>query len=1048
MDNMSIPERRPSGEWCPTTRGNPCAVCGKYGWCQVSADGTIALCRHQADGAYRTKTDKQGAEFYLHRLDGAAAAPPDPPPSPSGPAPERADPDTLHSVYSDLLARLTLTPSHRENLRGRGLSDEEIDRRGYRTLPAQGRSHIAADLRERFGDGVLCVPGIVTREREGRRYVTIAGAAGLLVPIRDVPQRIIALMVRRDDGGDRPRYTYLSSRKDGGPGPGSPCHLPLGVTGPCPTVRITEGALKADIAHSLTGLPTVGLPGAGNWRPVLPVLRDLIVQTVRLALDADAVDKAPVARALGALAEGLAVEGYGIELESWPPPHKGIDDALAAGAAVKVLTGDDAQLAIAEIVAATTAGEAPQEPSALDRLADVLAEDGAEGLFRDRELLRALAALAESDPAEFACRRAQLSAAGVKMRDLDRALAPLRQELRRERPALDAAGCYRVSAGRIVRDVLTREGTVEVPLATWAGRIVEEVILDDGAERSLTLAVEGALQDGTPLPRVEVPAAELPFMRWPVEKWGTRAVVLAGAGTADHLRTGLQLLSGDPPRRTIYAHTGWREIAGRWLYLHVGGAIGEDGPAGDVVVSLPDALAGYILPEPPSGAALAEAIRASLRVLDLAPDRITVPLLGAVYRVVLGPCDCSLHLAGPTGQGKTEVAALDQQHFGAGLDARHLPGSWSSTGNALEGLAFVAKDALLTVDDFAPGGSSADIARLHREADRLLRAQGNRAGRQRMRADATLRPAKPPRGLILSTGEDVPRGQSLRARLLVLELSPGELNWARLTACQRDAAAGLYAQALAGFVRWLAPRYPAVRDGLRAETAALRGRLHAEGQHARTPGTLADLAAGWRHWLDFALATRALGADERAALDRRIWAALQEAGAGQVDHLAAAEPTALFLRLLAAALASGRAHAAGPAGGVPKAPEAWGWRLRTVGGAENERTEWQPQGRRIGWIDGAALYLEPEAAYAEAQELARHQGEALPVGARILFRRMKEHGLLATWDERRQRNTVRRTLEGVKDREVLDLRAEALSPCTAPSEPSAGSANPPETLEQ
>jgi hypothetical protein len=84
----------------------------------------------------------------------------------------------------------------------------------------------------------------------------------------------------------------------------------------------------------------------------------------------------------------------------------------------------------------------------------------------------------------------------------------------------------------------------------------------------------------------------------------------------------------------------------------------------------------------------------------------------------------------------------------------------------------------------------------------------------------------------------------------VLELAPGELDWARLTAAQRDAAAGLYAAALAGFVRWLAPRYPSVRDGLRAEAAVLRERVHAEGLHARTPGVVADLAVGWRYWLD------------------------------------------------------------------------------------------------------------------------------------------------------------------------------------------------------
>src|SRR5262249_54808025 len=160
---------------------------------------------------------------------------------------------------------------------------------------------------------------------------------------------------------------------------------------------------------------------------------------------------------------------------------------------------------------------------------------------------------------------------------------------------------------------------------------------------------------------------------------------------------------------------------------------------------------------------------------------------------------------------------------------------WGSTGNSLESVAFACKDALLTVDDFAPHGGAADVARLHREAERLLRAQGNSAGRQRMRADGTLRPARPPRGLILSTGEDVPRGQSLRARLLVIEVERGDLDAAALTAHQRDAAKGLYAEAMAGFVRWLAPRYEDVRGRLAAERAQLRGAAAGEGQHARTP---------------------------------------------------------------------------------------------------------------------------------------------------------------------------------------------------------------------
>jgi hypothetical protein len=92
-------------------------------------------------------------------------------------------------------------------------------------------------------------------------------------------------------------------------------------------------------------------------------------------------------------------------------------------------------------------------------------------------------------------------------------------------------------------------------------------------------------------------------------------------------------------------------------------------------------------------------------------------------------------------------------------------------------------------------------------------------------------------------------------------------------------------------------------------------------------------------------------------------------------------------------------------------------------------------GRLIGWIDDD-VYLEPDASYAEAQDMARHQGDSLPVQPRTLWRRMREQGHLATWDQTRQRNTVRRKLGGVDRREVIHLRRDALYPPCEPSQPS------------
>jgi hypothetical protein len=75
---------------------------------------------------------------------------------------------------------------------------------------------------------------------------------------------------------------------------------------------------------------------------------------------------------------------------------------------------------------------------------------------------------------------------------------------------------------------------------------------------------------------------------------------------------------------------------------------------------------------------------------------------GAV--IAFGEVDFSLFFTGRSGTFKTALPALCQQHFGAEMDARRLPGNFASTANALEELAFLAKDALLVVDDFVPTG--------------------------------------------------------------------------------------------------------------------------------------------------------------------------------------------------------------------------------------------------------------------------------------------------------------------------------------------------------
>nr|MBA2782790.1 DUF3854 domain-containing protein [Rubrobacteraceae bacterium] len=562
----------------------------------------------------------------------------------------------------------------------------------------------------------------------------------------------------------------------------------------------------------------------------------------------------------------------------------------------------------------------------------------------------------------------------------------------------EPAARYRATSQGLVWDKPTRYGTSPTPLTNFVAEIVSDIVEDDGAEEKHTYEIEA--RSGGRLRRFEVPAASFASMGWVARHLGASAFVYPGFGYEKHAAVAIQSLSGEITERRYFAHTGWRKIEEEWVYLHAGGAIGPKGPLMGIEVAMGDGRLGDCeLPEPPENAALVEAVRASLRFLDLAPPELTYPLLAAIYRAALGeasPVDLSLHLVGPTGAYKTELTALTQAHYGAAFNGRNLPGNWESTDNALEKQAFLLKDAVLTVDDFSPTGTTGDVARVHRGADRLLRAQGNRSGRGRMWADGTLRPQYHPRGLIVSSGEDTPRGQSLRARMLVSEVSPGDVDLDVLTEMQRAAAEGLLASAMSAYVRYLASQMGGLKESLPARQKELRA--VGVGTHARTPDVVASLALGLETFLQFAIEVGAVTKSEAGETWDAGWKALVDAAAAQAEHQASEEPTQQFRELLEAAIGGGDAHLADArTDEKPENPGRWGWRYGL--------DDWSPRGRRMGWLaaDGSLL-LEPGVAYATAQRTARDQGIALLVNPRTLWKRLHEKGLLASREVARGRN--------------------------------------------
>jgi hypothetical protein len=570
----------------------------------------------------------------------------------------------------------------------------------------------------------------------------------------------------------------------------------------------------------------------------------------------------------------------------------------------------------------------------------------------------------------------------------------------------------------------TANGSVAVQLTNFTAEIKGDTVEDDGAEPRSVIDIEAKLNGKAT--RFCVPASQFGLMRWPIENLGTGAIVFPSG--ADHARCAIQMLLKNTKRSYVFTHTGWRTLkrpdgSREHIYFHAGGVIGENGQVANAAVKLSPELSAFKLPEPPQGDDLIKAIRASLRILDVAPHLVTYPLLAAVYRAVIDSCDFSMHVSGPSGAGKSEIAALSQQHFGAGLDARHLPANWASTSNANEAIAFTLKNMIMVIDDFAPTGSTTDIQRMHRDADRLLRGQGNQAGRRRMRADASLRAEKYPRCLPISTGEDVPRGKSLRARLFILEVGPDDVDFSILTDLQKDASAGLLVSGLSGFVQWLALRRETLLNNLRDEVAKYRDYAARIGirAHNRTPEIVAHLAIGLGNFLRFAVKSGAITKDEEKTYWLAGWDAFKHAALMQSRYQSASDPVQVFLDLLQAAIGSGRAHVAHTDGTVPANAQSWGWR------ESGDDGEWKPMGLRIGWVEGKNLYLDKDASFAEVQKIGGQTGEPLSISSVTLHKRLCERGLLvSTEQEARGTLHIRRKLEGMP-RAVLHLSADVFS---------------------
>ena len=538
-----------------------------------------------------------------------------------------------------------------------------------------------------------------------------------------------------------------------------------------------------------------------------------------------------------------------------------------------------------------------------------------------------------------------------------------------------------------------RQDAQGIMLCNFAPRIVSEIIVDDGAEVTRKYRIGGTDAYGNEISPVEIPAGELEKMAWIANCLDASCDLCVVSQVEKHVRCAIKTTARFADKQYIFSHTGWKKVDGAWQYLLPGDERYR--------VELKGKQRNY------RGAdtCTEDDLRKLFCFLrsDLMPDEIILPCIALVFlsplneflRQIGHEPKFLLTLIGRTGSMKSTVAALMLSFFG-NFSATDLPMSFRDTANSIVHNAFVLKDVLTCVDDYHPTARS-DASQMKAAMQTLARGYGDRAARNRLGSDITLREPRPPQGNVIVTAEFAPDiGESGTARLFCVEMKPGSICLPLLTEVQEQALDGCFVRCMGAFIRYIKERH--LKDGqeqsslerLKMNFSELRSHWRTELKeasipfHDRLPDTLACLEVGFLFLTDFLCAKDITDERDATELQNRLHIVLLHLSAKQSESVEADRPTHIFLRKLYSLIECGNVCLL-PATG---------------------RTEIPPK-NYIGYEDETYYYLMLDASHKAVKRLCGEQDEGFAISAKSLAKALADEGLIEPGDNGTNTRTMR-----------------------------------------
>ncbi|WP_240416568.1 CHC2 zinc finger domain-containing protein [Paenibacillus periandrae] len=280
-----------------------------------------------------------------------------------------ASPDICDRTYRRFLDLCPVFNEHLEEWLGpkRQYSREQIEVLGLRSIPKTlDQVRKIVDTLQAEGYQIDRVPGFTqflrqngNAEDDNDWYWSISSIGKYYIPVRDDRGRIIRLRVRTNFD-DKKKYVWFSSApmnegkfvRRGG----APSGAPINIVAPSKfmatwepgtelndvylikKVLLIEGEHKSYICSDRLNMIVIGIPGVGNFRDVVPLLRKWGVKEAAIAYDIDAFynENKPTGKneqvfkqLVSFGKELISQEDIQTELWAWNPNDgKGLDDLL------------------------------------------------------------------------------------------------------------------------------------------------------------------------------------------------------------------------------------------------------------------------------------------------------------------------------------------------------------------------------------------------------------------------------------------------------------------------------------------------------------------------------------------------------------------------------------------------------------------------------------------------------------------------------------------------------------------------------------------------